>query len=93
MAWQRSFRPLTGMVPSACFWNNRKVGFRPLTGMVQKGGVKMALISSFRPLAGMVRHVNRFTTELFWFSPPYGDGTLDAEKARLSTVVFAPLRG
>lgn len=92
MAWQRSFRPLTGMVLELqSIWTAADC-FRPLTGMVHEQEMADARVRCFRPLTGMVLIPFYVDEVLPGFSPPYGDGTFQVRRPD-SGNVFAPLRG
>lgn len=74
------FRPLTGMVPS----NIEEVYYydysRPLAGIVPQCLPSLARSSSSRPLTGIVLYdyqIKGFFKDSF--SPPYGDGTIQAK--------------
>lgn len=55
MAWQRSFCPLTGIVPLVSSIVGKGMSFRPLTGMVPSACFWNSRKVGFRPLTGMVR--------------------------------------
>lgn len=71
----RSFRPLTGMVPTLRLRSSSCMSFRPLTGMVPLQASFRSGRCGFRPLTGMVPHCMYLRRYKLWFSPPYGDGT------------------
>lgn len=77
MAWQRSFRPLTGVVRKSSRLSWASIGFRPLTGMVHEQEMADARVRCFRPLTGMVLIPFYVDEVLPGFSPPYGDGKLN----------------
>ena len=72
MAWQRSFRPLTGMVQAKEMKNLARSSFRPLTGMVRGRAVHAFPTMSFRPLTGMVLTLSKVASSRPGFRPLTG---------------------
>ena len=75
MAWQRSFRPLTGMVLTRRTGTSCRCCFRPLTGMLPKSFEEHGFVIGFSPPYGDGTCLPSSAYVNSLFSPPYGDGT------------------
>lgn len=73
------FSPPTGMVPKRLIWEALLARLRPLTGMVPTATQMPPCFSGFRSLTGMVPNTQQHGGTRLWFSPPYGDGTIQAK--------------
>ena len=72
MAWQRSFRPLTGMVRKSSRLSWASISFRPLTGMVLCASMLSLAVPCFRPPYGDCTKSHATQGEKQALSPPCG---------------------
>ena len=89
MAWQRSFRPLTGMVPKSFEEHGLVIGFSPPYGDGTESGKLTAYKKMFSPPYGDSTDITANNILFCKFSPPYGDSTDDI-KYREAREKFSP---